>query len=79
MHTWKNKPSGYRDFSTAKCGFGGQNIPRVMKMASYIDPKLRDRFESLSIDLKNAILEKNVSICSLQDLIRCLESIVGEK
>lgn len=48
-------------------------------MSSYIDPKLRDRFESLSIDLKNAILEKNVRINSLQDLIHCLESIVSEK
>lgn len=47
-------------------------------MASYIDPKMRDRFESLPIDLKNAILEKNVRITSLQDLIHCLESIVGE-
>lgn len=47
-------------------------------MASYIDPKLRARFESLSINLKNAILEKNVQIHSLQDLIHCLESIVKE-
>lgn len=45
-------------------------------MASYIDPGMRDRFESLSIDLKNAILAKNVKICTLQDLIHCLESIV---
>lgn len=45
-------------------------------MASYIDPGMRDRFESLSIDLKNAILAKNVKISTLQDLIHCLESIV---
>lgn len=47
-------------------------------MASYVDPKLRSHFESLSIDLKNAILEKNVQLYSLQDLIKCLESIVNE-
>lgn len=47
-------------------------------MASNIDPKMRERFESLPIDLKNAILEKNVRIATLQELIRCLESIVGE-
>ena len=47
-------------------------------MASYIDPKLRERFESLPINLKDAILEKNVRISTLQDLIHCLESIVGE-
>ena len=48
-------------------------------MSSYIDPKLQDRFESLSIDLKNAILAKNVRISSLQDLIHCLESIISGK
>lgn len=47
-------------------------------MASYIDPKLQNRFESLSINLKNAILEKNVQLYTLQDLIKCLESIVDE-
>jgi hypothetical protein len=45
---------------------------------SYIDPKLRPRFESLSIDLKNAILERDVEIHTLSDLIRCLEQIVRE-
>lgn len=48
-------------------------------MASYVDPKLQSRFESLSIDLKNAILNKNVKLYTLQDLISCLESIVEGK
>jgi hypothetical protein len=48
-------------------------------MSSYVDPKLRERFESLSIDLKNEILKKNVKLYTLNDLIRCLESIVAEK
>lgn len=43
---------------------------------SYIDPKLRTRFESLSIDLKNEILKRDVKLYTLNDLIKCLESIV---
>ena len=47
-------------------------------MASYVSPKIRDKFESLSIDLKNDILERNVQLYTLQDLIRVLEQIVDE-
>ena len=47
-------------------------------MASYVAPKIRDKFESLSIDLKNDILERNVQLYTLQDLIRVLEQIVEE-
>ena len=47
-------------------------------MASYVSPKIRDKFESLSIDLKNDILERNVQLYTLQDLIRVLEQI-GEE
>lgn len=43
---------------------------------SYVDPSLRTQFESLSIDLKNAILERDVELHSMADLIRCLEEIV---
>lgn len=46
---------------------------------SYIDPKIRPQFESLSIDLKNAILEQNVQLYTLNDLIRVLENIVSEE
>lgn len=45
---------------------------------SYVDPKLKDKFESLSVDLKNAILARDVKLYTLQDLIRCLEDIVRE-
>lgn len=45
---------------------------------SYIDPKIKPQFESLSVDLKNAILERNVQLYTLNDLIRELESIVNE-
>lgn len=47
-------------------------------MASYIAPDMQERFETLSVDLKNAILERNVRINSLHDLIRILEEIVNE-
>ena len=47
-------------------------------MASYVSPKIRDKFELLSIDLKNDILERNVQLYTLQDLIRVLEQIVEE-
>ena len=47
-------------------------------MASYVSPKIRDKFESLSIDLKNDILERNVQLYTHQDLIRVLEQIVEE-
>lgn len=45
---------------------------------STISPKIRPQFESLSIDLKNVILERNVSLNTLQDLIQVLEEIVQE-
>lgn len=45
---------------------------------SYIDPKIQDKFETLSIDLKNEILKRDVKIYTLQDLINCLERIVAE-
>ena len=47
-------------------------------MASYIAPALRDKFETLSTDLKDCILARNVRLQTLQDLIRVLEEIVAE-
>lgn len=47
-------------------------------MSSYVDPKLRWQFESLSIDLKNAILERNVQIYTLNDLIRVMEEFIED-
>ena len=47
-------------------------------MASYVSPKIRDKFESLSIDLKNDILKRNVHLETLQDLIQVREKIVKE-
>jgi len=46
---------------------------------SYVDPKIKDKFESLSIDLKNEILKRDVKLYTLNDLIKCLETIVKDK
>lgn len=45
---------------------------------SYVSPALRSRFESLSIDQKNEILSRNVTLNSLQDLMAVLQQIVEE-
>ena len=50
----------------------------VIVMASYVSPKIRDKFETLSVDLKNCILERNVHLETLQDLIKVLDEIVKE-
>lgn len=47
-------------------------------MASYVSPAIADKFETLSVDLKNLILERNVQLNNMQDLIRILEQIVEE-
>ena len=47
-------------------------------MASYVAPRLREQFETLSIDLKNNILERNVRLDNLNDLIEILEDICNE-
>lgn len=47
-------------------------------MASYVSPKVRDKFETLSVDLKNCILERNVRLENIHDLIHVLEDICNE-
>lgn len=49
----------------------------VMTM-SYIAPAVQAKFETLSIDLKNEILGRNVQINTIYDLIQVLEQIVNE-
>lgn len=46
---------------------------------SYVNPAIKEKFESLSIDLKNDILSRNVQLNTLQDLIVVLEDIVAEE
>lgn len=45
---------------------------------SYINPVLRSQFESLSIDLKNEILSRNVTINNLHDLMDVLQKIIDD-
>ena len=47
-------------------------------MASYVSPEIRDRLDTLSADLKNLILERNVCLNNMYDLIHVLEDIVAE-
>ena len=45
---------------------------------SYVSPELRPKFETLSIELEDMILERNVELNTIHDLIRVLEEIVAE-
>lgn len=45
---------------------------------SYVAPAVKDKFETLSVELKNAILQRNVEINSIHDLINVLDTIVKE-
>lgn len=45
---------------------------------SYVSPALREKFESLPIELKDEILSRDVRIENLHDLISVLETIVAE-
>lgn len=47
-------------------------------MASYVSPAIRDKFETLSVELKNCILGRNVRLNNMYDLIHVLEDIVAE-
>ena len=49
-----------------------------INMASYVAPELRKKFETLSVDLKNIVLERNVRLNNIYDLIAVLEDIVNE-
>jgi hypothetical protein len=47
-------------------------------MASYVSPAIKDKFETLSIDLKNLILARNVQLNNMNDLINVLQEVVDE-
>lgn len=46
---------------------------------SYVSPKLHQQFDSLSIELKNEILSRNVQLNNLNDLITVLQQIIDEQ
>lgn len=45
---------------------------------SYVSPAIKDKFETLSAELKNDILERNVQLNNIHDLINVLDQIVKE-
>ena len=45
---------------------------------SYVSPELRPKFETLSIELKDMIMERNVELNTIHDIIRVLEEIFAE-
>lgn len=45
---------------------------------SYVNPAIRDKFESMPIDLKNTILAMDVKLETMTDLMNCLERIIAE-
>jgi len=45
---------------------------------SYVAPAIKDKFETLSIELKTNILNRNVEINNIHDLIDVLDNIVKE-
>lgn len=54
------------------------NTSKEVMTVSFIGPQIKTQFESLPIDLKNVILQRNVRLVNLADLIRVLEEIVAE-
>lgn len=46
---------------------------------AYINPKIQNQFDTLSPDLKNAIMARDATVNTLSDLIRVLEDIVAEE
>lgn len=45
---------------------------------SYIAPQVKEKFDTLSVDLRNIIMERDVQINTIHDLIRVLGDIVNE-
>lgn len=45
---------------------------------TYIDAKIKNKFDELTPDVQEAIRQRNVRINNMQDLIKVLEDIVAE-
>lgn len=61
------------------------NSPTLIKKSkksgdsmSYVAPAIREKFETLSVELKNTILERDVQLNNIHDLINVLDTIVKE-
>ncbi len=53
-------------------------MDEVMKMAE-ISPAVREKFDTLSADLRSVILERGEDLHTIHDLIRVLGDIVKEE
>lgn len=45
---------------------------------SYVSPSIKSKFESMPVDLKNAILKRGVRLENMGDLMNVLENIIAE-
>jgi hypothetical protein len=45
---------------------------------SYVAPAVKEKFETLSVELKSSILERDVTLNTIHDLINVLDEIVKE-
>jgi hypothetical protein len=45
---------------------------------SYVAPAIREKFETLPVELKNSILDRDVKLNNIYDLMHVLEEIVAE-
>lgn len=57
----------------------GARYTRIEVNMSYVAPALREKFETLSTELQDVILERNVQLYTIHDLIHVLEQIVSEE
>lgn len=55
----------------------GHTKDEVIEM-SFVSPKIKSKFESMPIDLKNAILARDVRLENMDDLMTVLEQIIAE-
>ncbi|WP_167958159.1 hypothetical protein [Anaerosporobacter faecicola] len=54
------------------------SIESEVRFMSYIAPQVKEKFDTLSVGLRNIILERDVQINTIHDLIRVLGEIVKE-
>ena len=46
---------------------------------SYVNPAIREKFDSMPQDLQQAVLAMDVRLESMADLMNCLERIVAQE
>ena len=46
---------------------------------SYVNPAIREKFDSMPQDLQQAVLAMDVRLESMTDLMNCLERIVAQE